>query len=206
MKFSVAAVLAFAAAALAKPVLLNSNYQLVEDTPFTLKWNNAQGPVTITLMTGADKNNLKKVTDLATGVTDNEYTITLTDLPSGTYAIRITDSTADPNYSPQFQYVGTGTLPSSSSSASSSVTRTSSASATSTTSSSSSSETETESSSTSSSASSTSSSFTTTTTSSPSTTRASTQTTTPVNSNNGQRFASPLAFVLVTVAALVFFN
>jgi hypothetical protein len=48
--------------------------------------------------------------------------------------------------------------------------------------------------------------FTTTTTSSPSTTRAATQTTAPVNSNNGQRFASPLAFVLVTVAALVFFN
>ncbi|KAG7292497.1 hypothetical protein NEMBOFW57_002532 [Staphylotrichum longicolle] len=203
MKFSITAVLAFAAAALAKPVLLNSNYQIAEDTPFTLKWNNAQGPVTITLMTGADKNNLKKVSDLATDVTANEYTITLTDLPSGTYAIRITDSTSEPNYSPQFQYVGTGTLPSSTSSASSSVTRTSSTSASSTASSS----TSHESSSTSSSASTTSSSFTTTTTSSPSTTtRAATQTTAPVNSNNGQRFASPLAFVLVTVAALVFFN
>lgn len=65
MKFSITAVLAFAAAALAKPVLLNSNYQIAEDTPFTLKWNNAQGPVTITLMTGTDKNNLKKVSDLA---------------------------------------------------------------------------------------------------------------------------------------------
>ena len=65
MKFSVAAVLAFAAAALAKPVLLNSNYQIEEDTPFTLKWGNAQGPVTVTLMTGNDPNNLKKVADLA---------------------------------------------------------------------------------------------------------------------------------------------
>ncbi len=64
MKFSVGAVLAFAAAALAKPVLLNSNYQITEGEPFTLKWNNAEGPVTITLMTGNDPNNLKKVTDL----------------------------------------------------------------------------------------------------------------------------------------------
>jgi len=63
MKFSVGTVLAFAAAALAKPVLLNSNYQITEGEPFTLKWNNAQGPVTITLMTG-DPNHLNKVTDL----------------------------------------------------------------------------------------------------------------------------------------------
>ena len=46
----------------------------------------------------------------------------------------------------------------------------------------------------------------TSTTSTPSTTRQATQTTAPVNSNNGQRFASPLALVLVTVAALLFFN
>jgi hypothetical protein len=65
MKFSIAAVLAYAAAALAKPILLNSNYQIEEDTPFTLKWSNAQGPVTVTLMTGNDPNNLKKVSDLA---------------------------------------------------------------------------------------------------------------------------------------------
>ncbi len=64
MKFSFAAVLAFAAAVLAKPVLLNSAYQIEEGTPFTLKWSGADGAVTITLMTGTDPNNLKKVSDL----------------------------------------------------------------------------------------------------------------------------------------------
>jgi hypothetical protein len=44
------------------------------------------------------------------------------------------------------------------------------------------------------------------TTSTPSTTRSSSATTAPANSNDGQRFASPLALVLVTVAALLFFN
>ncbi len=65
MKLSFAAVVAFAAAVIAKPILLNSNYQIEEDTPFTLKWSGASGPVTITLMTGNDPNNLKVVSDLA---------------------------------------------------------------------------------------------------------------------------------------------
>jgi hypothetical protein len=64
MKFTIASVVAFAAAALAKPVLLNSNYEIFEGEPFTLKWSNAQGPVTISLMTGPSKS-LSKVTDLA---------------------------------------------------------------------------------------------------------------------------------------------
>lgn len=64
MKFTVASVLAFAAAVLAKPVLLNSNYEIFEGEPFTLKWSNAEGPVTITLMTGPSTA-LVKVSDLA---------------------------------------------------------------------------------------------------------------------------------------------
>ncbi|KAK4043692.1 Ser-Thr-rich glycosyl-phosphatidyl-inositol-anchored membrane family-domain-containing protein [Parachaetomium inaequale] len=205
MKFSVSAVLAFAAAVLAQPVLLNSNYQITEGEPFTLKWGNAQGPVTVTLMTG-DSKNLKEVTDLTTGVTDSEYTFTLTDLPSGTYAIKITDDSGTPNYSPQFQYQGSATL-TSSTSRSASVSRTSTRASTSNASSSSSSESESTST-TSSEASSSTSSFTTTTSQAPSTTRGAT--TTPTSTipdlNNGQRFASPLGFVLVTVAALIFFN
>jgi hypothetical protein len=63
MKFSVGTVLAFAAAVLAKPILLNSNYQVEEGKPFTLQWSNAQGPVTITLMTG-DPSDLKEVTTI----------------------------------------------------------------------------------------------------------------------------------------------
>lgn len=52
MKFSVAALIAFAAAAIAKPILTNSNYEVFEDEAFTLKWSNAEGPVTITLKGG----------------------------------------------------------------------------------------------------------------------------------------------------------
>jgi len=49
------------------------------------------------------------------GQTGTEYTFTLNDLPSGKYAIRISDSSSEPNYSGLFDYVGTGVLPSSSS-------------------------------------------------------------------------------------------
>ncbi|KAL2135627.1 hypothetical protein VTI74DRAFT_7577 [Chaetomium olivicolor] len=203
MKFSVVSVLAFAAAVLAKPVFLNSNYEIHEGEDFTLKWNNAQGPVTITLMTG-DAKNLKKVQDIAVEVTGTSFTFTPKDLPSGTYAFKITDSTNDPNYSRQFQYVGTGTL--TTTSVSSTASSHSSTSVSSTTTTSSTSSTSSGSSSTTSSAAS-STTLSTTTSSVPSTTRqASTQTTAPINSNNGQRFASPLALIAVTVAALVFFN
>ena len=63
MKFSVGTLVAFAAAALAKPILTNSNYDVVEDVAFTIKWSNAQGPVTITLKTGASTA-LKTVTTI----------------------------------------------------------------------------------------------------------------------------------------------
>lgn len=64
MKLSVASVVAFAAAALAKPAFLNSNYDIQEGVPITLRWGGAEGPVTITLMTGTDPNNLKPVATL----------------------------------------------------------------------------------------------------------------------------------------------
>lgn len=201
MKFSFAAVLAFAAAALAKPILLNSNYDVQEGVPFTLKWNNAQGPVTITLMTGADSDNLDVVGDIATDVTENEFTFTPKDLPSGIYAFRISDASGVPNYSKQFEYEGTGSISSSSSSLS--MTSTSSSSSASSTSSSSS---ESSSSTTSSETSSITSSSSSTTTRPASSTREAAPTNTPPNNNSGQRFASPLALVFVTVAALVFFN
>jgi len=60
MKASVSALLAFAAAVLGKPVLLNSGYAIEEGVPFTFKWSGAEGPVTLTLMTG-DPSNLKPV-------------------------------------------------------------------------------------------------------------------------------------------------
>ncbi|KAJ4295956.1 hypothetical protein N0V88_004658 [Collariella sp. IMI 366227] len=229
MKFSLFSVLAFAAAVIAKPTFLNSHYEVHEGEEFTLKWNNAQGPVTITLLTG-EARNLKKVTDLATDVTGNTYSFTPQDLPSGTYAFKITDATNDVNYSPQWEYKGTGVLPSLTS-AESTASRSSST-VSSTTSTSSSSSTSLESSSltsTTSGAASSTSKFAPGMTlrstglvaddtlqplplpspaapPSTSTTTKAAQTTAPVNSNNGQRFASPLALVAVTVAALVFFN
>jgi hypothetical protein len=206
MKFSVGTLVAFAAAALAKPILTNSNYDIVEDEAFTIKWSNAQGPVTITLKTGPSTA-LKTVTTIVADESSTSFTWTPTDLPSGTYALEITDSSGEPNYSPQFQYVGTGTLPTSSeSSASSTVARTSSSAAASTTESSSSNTEESSTSTESSSITSASNSTTISTTPTSTSTRGTSTNTPPANSNNGQRFASSLALVLGTVAALVFFN
>ncbi|KAL2199904.1 Ser-Thr-rich glycosyl-phosphatidyl-inositol-anchored membrane family-domain-containing protein [Corynascus similis CBS 632.67] len=205
MKFSVGAVLAFAAAALALPKFTNSDFTITEGEPFTLKWTDAEGPVTITLKTGPEEN-LQTVTVLTSGETGNEFTWTPSDLPSGTYAFEITDSTEEPNYSVRFPYTGTA---SSSTSLSSTITSTETSSETSSTSASSTStETETETSTTTSSSESSTSttSSTSTSTEGPTSTRGSEPTNDPENLNSGQRFASPLGFVLVTVAALIFFN
>ncbi|KAL2270069.1 hypothetical protein VTJ83DRAFT_2253 [Remersonia thermophila] len=208
MKVSFGAVLAFAAAVLAKPILTNSEYTIVEGQPFTLTWQNAEGPVTLSIMTGSS-NNLKHVVDIAT-VPEGEtsYTFTLNDLPSGTYAIRITDATGEPNYSVMWSYLGTALPSTTETSATSSSTATSSVSSTS---SASSTETETSvTSSASTTASTTASASATTlvitTTQTPTTTRNTQPTEAPENTNSGNRFMSPLALVLGTVAALVFFN
>ena len=147
MKLSVATIVgAFVAAGLAKPIFTNSEYVVEEGVPITLNWSNASGPVTITLMTGSDPNNLKEVdvitcmstrmlsaflssnTDLsaAAGETDGSFTYTPSDLPPGTYAFRIEDSTNVPNYSDSFPYTGTGSITSSAVSSSASVTQSSS--------------------------------------------------------------------------------
>lgn len=211
MKF-LATALVFAATVLAKPKLLNSSFDIEEGQPFTFKWDDAQGPVTLTLVTGQSKD-LKPVTTITTGQPGTEYTWTPTGLPSGTYAIRIDDASGEPNYSIQFVYAGTGEA-SSTTGATSTVERTSTATSTTassttkeSTTTSTSTETKTTSSSTTSSESSTSTTLSTTTTQTPSSTRqAPTATNSPPDLNNGQRFASPLGFVLVTVAALIFFN
>jgi hypothetical protein len=61
MKFSVTALVAFAATVLAQPRFTNSNFAVEENKPFTLTWSGAVGPVTITLMTGP-ASNLQEVT------------------------------------------------------------------------------------------------------------------------------------------------
>lgn len=60
MKFLLSTVVAFAAAVLAKPILTNSNFDIVEGEPFTFTWDNAEGEVTLTLKNG-DPGNLKDV-------------------------------------------------------------------------------------------------------------------------------------------------
>ncbi|KAH6845337.1 Ser-Thr-rich glycosyl-phosphatidyl-inositol-anchored membrane family-domain-containing protein [Chaetomium sp. MPI-CAGE-AT-0009] len=205
MKLSVGAVLAFAAAVLAKPKFLNSNFEITEGEPFTLKWDNAQGPVKITVVQGPS-NNLKAVTVITTTGSDGEFTWTPEGLPSGTYAFEIVDDTNEKNWSAQFPYQGTGSVTSAETPTSTAEPSTSTkASSTS----SSSSETETEASTTTESAASSTTTFATSTTTEDaetSTRETSSPTGSPPDLNNGQRFASPLGFVLVTVAALVFFN
>jgi len=202
MKFSIGAILALAAAVLAQPKFTNSDFTVTEGEPFTLTWSNAQGPVTIKLKTGPSTD-LKTVSVLTTGETGTEFTWTPAELPSGTYAFEIDDSSATPNYSKRFEYVGTGTVSSSTALSSTASSSSTSASVTSTSTSSS---TETESTSSTSSESSTSTTLSTTTTQAATSTRANRPTNTVADLNGSERFASPLGFVLLTVAALIFFN
>ena len=53
MKYSVAAVSAFVAAALAKPEFLNSKFDVEAGKPFTLQYDGCSSGCTITLQTGA---------------------------------------------------------------------------------------------------------------------------------------------------------
>ena len=59
MKFSLAAVTAFVAYALAKPALTNTEFNVQEGVDYTLEWVNATGPVTIVLMSGPNENSMK---------------------------------------------------------------------------------------------------------------------------------------------------
>ncbi|KAL7913121.1 hypothetical protein GGI35DRAFT_476929 [Trichoderma velutinum] len=118
MKYSVAAVSAFVAVALAKPEFLNSAFQVQEGKPFTLEYSGCSSGCEIVLQTGASTN-LKDVKVLAPSATGSSTTVTLEDIPSGIYSFKITDKSGQSNYSAQFSYQGTGKAVSSASSASS---------------------------------------------------------------------------------------
>jgi len=210
MKLSFTSVVVAAVAAVVNAAILtNPDYSgITAGVPFTITWSGASGPVTIILKNGP-AGNLKTVAVLTDGETDGSFTWTPSkSLPDGTYAFEIKDSSGI-NYSPQFELSG-GAASSATSATSSSATKTSDSS------SDTKSSTSAKSSST---ASSTTSSNTTITTSTSATTQgptsartttSSTSSTstarTTANLNNGHHFASPLAFVLVTVATLVFMN
>lgn len=133
MKLSIAAIVgALVATVCAKPAFTNLDFSLTEGQPFTLEWVNATGPVTITLVSGADSKSLLPVQTLTTSATGTSFTYTPSGLPSGNYAFRINDASSvnDPNFSMLIVYVGTGT--SSSSARTSGATTSSSGSVTST--------------------------------------------------------------------------
>ncbi|RKU46092.1 hypothetical protein DL546_005161 [Coniochaeta pulveracea] len=215
MKFSAVLAVAAAAAVQAKVFFTNVQYVVKPNTPFELGWSNNTGAVTITLKNGPALA-LKDYLVIDSADTGKSFTWTPpANLPSDTYAFEIKDSAdpSNPNYSPQWQYFASDDASSTSSgtaSASGTSSPTPSASgSTSTDSSESTSTTGTPSSSgtaasTTSSASSTRHSSTSRTSTSASST--STSTSSPQNTNNGQKFQSPLALVLVTVAALLYFN
>ncbi|KAL1902854.1 hypothetical protein Sste5346_000765 [Sporothrix stenoceras] len=220
MKFSVASVFAVLAATVsATPAFTNSNFDVVPGSTFTLTWGNATGPVTIVLATGTAED-LTKVQTIDSNDSSGSFTWTVpTTLVSGNYAFEISDSTGV-NYSKLFALTGTGSASASASTASSTAASSSSSSSAATSSSAASSSAAVSSSSSSSSTSSSSSSKTThlTTTAGSNTTTTATKTSTtgtkattsattvPANTNNGPQAKSPLAFVLVTVAALLYFN
>ncbi|KAL7816794.1 hypothetical protein V8C44DRAFT_321596 [Trichoderma aethiopicum] len=112
MKYSVAAVSALVAVALAKPEFLNSKFEVQEGKPFTLEYSGCSDGCTITLQTGASSN-LKDVKVLTSSATGSSTTVTLEDLPSGTYNFKITDKEGQSNFSAQFPFQGTGVASSS---------------------------------------------------------------------------------------------
>ncbi|KAK1244953.1 hypothetical protein MKX08_004582 [Trichoderma sp. CBMAI-0020] len=118
MKYSVAAVSAFAAVALAKPSFTNLSFDVEVGKPFTITFAGCASGCDIELQTGSSKD-LKDVKVLATGVTGSSTTVTLDKIPSGTYNFKITDSNGESNYSAQFPVQGDVAASASASSASS---------------------------------------------------------------------------------------
>ncbi|KAJ4406078.1 hypothetical protein N0V82_010189 [Gnomoniopsis sp. IMI 355080] len=215
MQFA-ARLLAFSAAisqAWALVALTNSDWAVTEGTPFEITWTDADGPVTLLLKDGPSSN-LATVATIASGLTGTSFTWTPSGIPSGTYAIQINDS-EDTNYSSQFTYAGTGvatTSASATSATTASVTTdststtdssTTTTGSTSTTSGSSTLTTSTVTSSTNGTSTASSTDSTSTKSSSKTATSSSTtSTSTPLNTNDSQKMGSPLALVLLTVAAV----
>ena len=115
MKTSAVAILASVSAVLAKPVLLNSNYNVVAGEPFELKYSGCENGCTITLDNGPS-GKLKPFLTLTAEASGDSFTFTLDeDIPTDTYAIRIVDNSDNSrNFSPQFDVEGSGAPPASS--------------------------------------------------------------------------------------------
>lgn len=98
---------------------------LKEGVPFKVTWGSAKGPVTLTLQTGLDANNLSpyQVLTSAGSYPDGSYTFTPgPQLPSGDYNFLVSDGSSKDNYSKQFQYFAVSSSTSSTVSATSTAT------------------------------------------------------------------------------------
>ncbi|KAI1075820.1 hypothetical protein F5B20DRAFT_584985 [Whalleya microplaca] len=107
MKSVIYSALLAALSGLANAVIItNSNFDGIEaGQPFEITWDEATGPVTLTLKSGA-ANNLNTVAQITTGATGSSFTWTpATSLASGQYAFEISDGT-NVNYSQQFPISG----------------------------------------------------------------------------------------------------
>ncbi|KAH6998046.1 hypothetical protein BKA56DRAFT_664674 [Ilyonectria sp. MPI-CAGE-AT-0026] len=106
MKYSVATIAALATAVTATPHLLNTDYTVVIGTPFTIEFDGCAKGCTILLQNGSSKD-LKTVETLTATATGGSFTWTPKDLPTDTYAYKITENdTGDFNYSGQFEIKG----------------------------------------------------------------------------------------------------
>ncbi|KAI1376361.1 Ser-Thr-rich glycosyl-phosphatidyl-inositol-anchored membrane family-domain-containing protein [Hypoxylon crocopeplum] len=203
MKSIVASVLLAALPAWAV-LITNSNFDGIEaGQPFEITWSDATGAVSLTLKDGPT-DNLQTVSEITSGQTGGSYTwVPSSSLPSGTYALEISDGT-DVNYSQQFDVEGGSASSSSASSTASSTSASSTVSSTtvtSTTSSASSTSTSSSESTTSSGSSTSASSHASTTSSATRTSSASASATAPPNTNAAQTVAPFVAPLLLAVGA-----
>lgn len=111
MKYSFAAISAFVALVVAKPAFLNSAFELEEGKPFEIKYSGCEGGCTIVLQNG-ESDDTKDVETLTSSAEGSSFTFTPKGLPSDTYNFKITNNdSGEENFSAQFEYKGTGTLP-----------------------------------------------------------------------------------------------
>lgn len=126
MKYS-SAILSLAAVVVAQPVFLNSAYDVAEGQPFTLTFSGCDSGCAITLEHGPsdDLQTYQELTSMFImsvpispaicltisslgSATGGSFAVTLDNIPSDTYAFKITDSVGDFNYSDSFYVEGTG--------------------------------------------------------------------------------------------------
>ncbi|KAF4465827.1 extracellular matrix [Fusarium albosuccineum] len=96
-------------ATLARAVkLTNSDYDVVPGKEFTIKWTEAQGPVTLRLKSGP-QSNLQTVEEITSGHSGESFTWAVpSSFDSSQYALEIEDGSGDINYSVQFPIEGDG--------------------------------------------------------------------------------------------------